>query len=124
MNLIVGDYFKDNKALLKHTDDATVLIGWLYSKTFILALLNKAQMKATSTAKAVIQVVLTRWTAHYMAYCRLLELQPFLTSLVYTEETLPKQMKQIITENKDVKTKASTMVKIIKDSSFWHAITW
>lgn len=122
MNLVVGDYFKDNKALLKCTDDATELIGWLRSKTFVLALLNEAQMKATGTAKAVIRAVLTRWTAHYMAYRRLLELQPFLRSLVYTEETLPDRSKQIITGDKDARTKAAAMVEIIKDGSFWHAI--
>ena len=116
MNLVVGDYFKDNKALLKCTDDATELIGWLCSKTFVLALLNEAQMKATGTAKAVIRAVLTRWTVHYMAYRRLLELQPFLRS------TLPDQSKQIITGDKDARTKAAAMVEIIKDGSFWHAI--
>ena len=104
------------------TDDATELIGCLRSKTFILALLNEAQMRATGTTKAVIRAVLTRWTAHYMAYQRLLELQPFLTSLVYTEETLPEKSKQIVTGDKAAKTKALAMISIIKDGSFWHAI--
>lgn len=123
LNLVVGDYFKSNKALLKRTDDATELIKWLRSKTFVLALLNEAQIKATGTAKAVIRAVLTRWTAHYMAYRRLLELQHFLTSLVYTEDTLPEHSKQIVTGDRDAKTKATAMVKIIKDPMFWHAIT-
>ena len=43
----MGDYFKSNKDLLMQTDDATEVIGWLHSKTFILALLDEAQMRGT-----------------------------------------------------------------------------
>ena len=48
-------------------------------------------MRATGSTNAVIWAVLTSWTAHHIAYWLLLELQPFLTSLVYIEEMLPEK---------------------------------
>jgi hypothetical protein len=108
---------------LKYTDTATDLIGWLRSKTFILALLRTAQMEATGVTSAVIRAVLTRWTAHYMAYKRLLELQPILTSEIYHDEARAANAKKIVTGDAASKAKAVRMIAVIKDPLFWHSMT-
>jgi len=68
VNLVVGNYFKSNVNILKYTDKATQLITWLHSKTLMLAMLQKVQADANLMPLSVIRAVLTRWTAHYMAY--------------------------------------------------------
>ena len=68
--------------VLKYTDKATKLITWLRSKTLILAMLRKVRAAANLSPLAVIRAVLTRWTAHYMAYRRLLKLHPALESVI------------------------------------------
>ena len=73
-NLIVGDFFKSDTEFLQYTDKATELIGWLRGKTYILALLREVQQTNSLHVLAVIRAVLTRWTAHYLAYRRLLEI--------------------------------------------------
>lgn len=72
-NLIVGDFFKSDTEFLQYTDKATELIGWLWGKTYILAL-REVQQTNSLRVLAVIRAVLTRWTAHYLAYRRLLEI--------------------------------------------------
>ena len=42
-NLIIGDFFKSDTEFLQYTDKATELIGWLWGKTYILALLHEVQ---------------------------------------------------------------------------------
>ena len=43
-NLIVGDFFKSDTEFLQYTNKATELIGWLWDKTYILALLHEIQL--------------------------------------------------------------------------------
>ena len=74
-------------------------------------------------AKAVIRAALTRWTAHYMAYHRLLELRPKMLSIVYDDESLPANQKLITIGDAKAKAKARHMISVIQDALFWHAIT-
>ncbi|THU86619.1 hypothetical protein K435DRAFT_683254, partial [Dendrothele bispora CBS 962.96] len=113
--LIVGDYFsKSNADALKFMDDATELITWLRSKTLILAHLQ---------GKVVIRAVLTRWTAHYQAFVRLVELRPKLLQLVYHDEGEPDERKRIMkTGNAAAQRKAEEMMGVIKNSDFWEAL--
>ena len=67
MNLVVGDYFGDQKELIPWTKQATELIGWLCSKSLVLTMLHKVHKQAGLPALSVLRAVLTRWTAHYMA---------------------------------------------------------
>ncbi|KAK2465809.1 hypothetical protein APHAL10511_002353 [Amanita phalloides] len=73
-NLIVGDFFRSDTEFLQYTDKATELIGWLWGKTYVLTLLHDVQQTNSLHVLAVIHTVLTRWTAHYLAYCHLLEI--------------------------------------------------
>lgn len=120
---MVGDYFKSGTSVLEFTDDATDLIGWLRSKTLLLALLRAAHMEATGVTKAVIRAVLTRWTSHFLAYRRLLELQPSLVAIVYADEAREPSQRKIIIGDAKAKAKSRSMIAIIKNPLFWHAIT-
>jgi hypothetical protein len=103
-------------------DITNKLITWLQSKTIVLALLQKAQLDMTGTALAVIQAVLTRWTAHYQAYKWLLELQGALQMLVSAENARLVSMKLIATGEKKAKDHSSKMMGVITNSTFWRAI--
>jgi hypothetical protein len=85
-------------------------------------LLRKAQLDTTGTALAVIQAVLTRWTAHYQAYKRLLKLQGALQMLVSAEKARPNSKKLIATGERKAKDHANKMMEVITDSTFWRAI--
>ena len=89
----------------------------------MLALLHNAQIETSGTAKAVIRAVLTRWTAHYQAYKRLLELQPSLQLIVSTEAARPESKKMIVTGDKKAREHATEMLGIITNRTFWRAIT-
>jgi hypothetical protein len=119
---VVGDYFKSDADVLDYTDRATDLITWLRSKTYLLALLRDAQVQASKPILSVIRAVLTRWTAHYLAYRRLLQLQPTLTSMVYSDENRPENQRQIVRGDAKAKAKSLTMIEIIKTPTFWYAL--
>ena len=112
INLIVGDYFKSGSNVLKYTDLATQLITWLRSKTRILAHLPLSVLRA----------VLTRWTAHYVAYRRILQLYPSLKGLVLSDLTKHDTEKVLVSGDSSAKRKAREMVAVIENSSFWHSI--
>ena len=123
INLVVGDYFKSETSVLDFADDATELIGWLRSKTQILALLREVQMRLGDDAvKAVIRAVLTRWTAHYQAYSRLLDLHHVLIMVVDTDARRPEKERRVITGDTRAKKKAKDMVTLIRNDVFWRAL--
>ncbi|SJK98740.1 uncharacterized protein ARMOST_02009 [Armillaria ostoyae] len=68
INLIVRDYFKADQDFLLYSPLATELITWLRSKTFLLALIREAQLRKGASMVTVIRAVITRWTAHYLAF--------------------------------------------------------
>ena len=124
MNLVVGDYFKSKAEALDFTDEASDLIAWLRSKTLILALLRDVQeaLPGSDGIKAIIRVVLTRWTMHYQAYRRLRELRNVIAMVVEADERKPAKESLMITGDAKAKEKAKKMVKLIKNTRFWDAL--
>ncbi|KAH9162790.1 ribonuclease H-like domain-containing protein [Lactarius sanguifluus] len=121
-NLIVGDFFRSNAEFLQHTDKATELIGWLRGKTYILALLREVQQTNSLHVLAVIHAVLTRWTAHYLAYRRLLEIRLSLQILVENDEKLERKSQQLLLGDTSTRERSQKNISIIKNSAFWHAL--
>jgi hypothetical protein len=120
---VVGKYFKSNSDVLKYADDATQLITWLRSKTLILAKIRKVFIDSKARPLAVIRAVLTRWTSHYMAYRRLLDLRLALDAVVANDALQSRdEDKTVVTGDAKAKRKALQMVKIIKDPLFWHSL--
>lgn len=124
VNLVVGDYFKVETIYVEHSKMACELIGWLRSKTFILAHLREIQIQSGKLALSVIRAVLSRWTAHYLAFRRLLELQHPLRALVNRDAMAPPDQ-QILSPSSGTaanKRKAHEMKEIIENSGFWHSL--
>lgn len=124
INLVVGDYFSIQTAYIEYSKTACELITWLRSKTYILAQLKDVQVKSGKQPLAVIRAVLTRWTAHYLAFSRLLELQHPLKVLV-SHDAMAQPNNKILNPsggNAASKKKAREMVAIIENSAFWHAL--
>lgn len=122
MNLIVGDYFQADSQVLQLTDSAADLITWMRSKKIVLALLRQSQLEAKTRALTVLRAVLTRWTSHFRAYERLIEIQNSLRAIVYQDEARSEDAKKIITGDAKAKSKAIDMCNLIKTPAFWIAL--
>lgn len=73
---------------------------------------------------SVIRAVITRWTAHYLAYTRLINLRPALM-VITTNDFARVQSRlnsNIITGNAAAKKKAERMIAAIVDSRFWDSL--
>lgn len=124
INLVVGDYFSIQTDYINHSQSACELITWLRSKTYVLAQLKDVQLKSGKPVRTVIRAVLTRWTAHYLAFSRLLELQYPLKALV-SRDAMAAPNDQILIPTSGTsasKNKAAQMVNLIENGSFWHAL--
>ncbi|KAG7090005.1 hypothetical protein E1B28_011627 [Marasmius oreades] len=110
INLIVGDYFKVDKGFLTYSHDAMELITWLRSKRYVLALICRSQIENRQPVCTVIQAVLTRWTAHYLAFLCLLELQPTLQFMAHGDLLKLDNEHQLVTGNKKAKEKGLNMI--------------
>ncbi|KAF8574508.1 hypothetical protein K439DRAFT_1372203 [Ramaria rubella] len=122
INLIVGDFFKCAAGFLSEASKATELIGWLWRKTYVLALLREVQVANLAPTPMVICAVLTRWTYHYLACRHLLELHLSLQTLVDNYERLPTGKWQLILVDKDARAKSQVNIAVIKSSALWHAL--
>ncbi len=124
MNLVVGDYFKVETIYVKHSKMACDLIGWLRSKTYVLACLRDVQTRSGKPPLTVIHAVLTRWTAHYLAFRRLLELRYALQNLVNHDAMAPTDQQILCPSGSSVanRRKAHEMIATIEDASFWHSL--
>ena len=74
---------------------------------------------------SVIRAVITRWTAHYLAYSRLINLRPALM-VITTNNSARVQSRlgsHIITGNVATKNKAERMIAAIVDPRFWSSLT-
>lgn len=109
INLIVGDFFKSNSELLEYSEMAVKLIGWLRRKNGVLA----------SLSLAVIRAVLTRWTAHYQAYARLLQLRLQLKSLIASDRVKPAV---VFIGDHDAQETAEEMAAIVENDNFWRGL--
>ncbi|KAF9647431.1 hypothetical protein BDM02DRAFT_3098174 [Thelephora ganbajun] len=104
-------------------DHATELITWLRSKTQVLAVLRRVQeVLGVSVTKAVIHAVLARWTAHYQAYSRLLDLRSVLLAVVGMDEYRLEKERFVVAGDAKAREKAKEMVMLIRNDAFWKAL--
>ncbi|KAJ3002962.1 hypothetical protein NUW54_g5562 [Trametes sanguinea] len=123
INLIVGDYFDSKSTLLDVTDQAEELITWLRRRTFILARIRDVQQSHGKTALAVIRPVLTRWTSHYLAFRRLLELQSTLSYIIADDNARGGTSTFMVGLNTSAaKNKARQMIALMQNGAFWHSL--
>lgn len=88
----------------------------------MLGLLRAAQvrLKPSSPPLTVIRPVLTRWTSHFLAYRRLLELRRSIETII--EEDEDRLDSQLITGTASAKHKAREIMQYLKDDAFWKAV--
>ena len=112
------DYFKPNANIFTYTEQADGLIRWLRGRRYLLALLWDIQLKIPSyrgRPKTVIRGVLTRWTSHYLAYRRLLELHPALVALA-TDDRL------FLSGTAETHAKTREMLPVLQNPLLWHGL--
>ena len=123
INLVVGDFFKSSSSIIPTSNDADELITWLRSKSQLLSLLRDKCRELRISAASVVRAVITRWTAHYLAYQQLLELRPALQSLVLDGSCHPPNQSVFIKGPTALKNKAKVMIEIINNRNFWGILT-
>ena len=111
---------------MQFVDLADDLITWLRGKTSVLALISDAckSLGGDTTASSVLRAVITRWTAHYLAYQRLIALHPALMTVV-TSDAARSQLNcasKLITGNPAARAKAERMVQAMTNNEFWESL--
>lgn len=106
---------------LECAEKANLVITWIRSKTQVLALIRDTQtaMLATNPLARVIapiRPVITRWTAFYLAYCRLLELKWVLDILLQNNKA------RLLSGTTAARRKAQEIIEIMSSSSFWMGL--
>jgi hypothetical protein len=124
INLVVGNYLACETLFVRMSREASELISWLRGRTSVLALIRETQVSLLlkKPPVSVLRIILPRWTAHFLAYCRLLELRQTLQIIATQEENRPDDQKLIIKGNRDAKDQARKMMELIQNSVFWHSI--
>jgi hypothetical protein len=88
----------------------------------LLAHIREIQMSNLGKTIAVIRAVITRWTAHYLAFDRLLSLRPTLIALINLDAGRQEKDKVVISGDKAAKIRSRKMIEIIEDPLFWHSL--
>ncbi|CDO74573.1 hypothetical protein BN946_scf184771.g9 [Trametes cinnabarina] len=65
----------------------------------------------------------TRWTSHYLAFKRLLKLQPAIAAILAEDELRGESTFMAGLTKADAKAKARQMIGLMKDGTFWHSLT-
>ncbi|CDO76574.1 hypothetical protein BN946_scf184831.g10 [Trametes cinnabarina] len=123
VNLVIGDYLGSGSRILAIADDAEELISWLRRRTLVLARIREVQAANGKSFFAIIRPVATRWTSHYLAFKRLLELQPTLTAILASDRVSGGETTFMAgIKGSAAKAKARQMLALIEDGAFWHSL--
>jgi hypothetical protein len=119
MNLVLGDYFKVKVPLISVVSEALEVVKWFNNHSRALGLLRQLQVTVHGHFKSLILPVLTRWTSHYLAISRLLELELYFCTLVL--DSAKREILRVCAGDKaDQKCKADEIIGIIQNPSFWE----
>ncbi|KAG6807852.1 hypothetical protein H0H92_006199 [Tricholoma furcatifolium] len=121
INLIVGDIFKVKGAFVQCMEGAIEVIKWFNNHSRAHGMLNDVQRQKLLKVLALILPVLTRWTSHYLAIRRLLELEIAFKQLLLDSKPV------ILTcagEKREAKEKAMEIMGILEGYNFWNLLKW
>lgn len=112
----MGDIFKAKGLFVEIIDDAVEVIKWFNNHSRALGMLKTAQHEKLGKIFALIKPVITRWTSHYLAICRLLELEiPFKQLLLDHHDDLILSAGR----KREQKEKAKEILDILEGFGFW-----
>ena len=100
-------------------ETAVTIIKWFTHHSFALGILNQEQRTLSSVVLAFIVPVITRWTAHYCAISRLLQLEKCIQVTVIKHEDA---LVDSVGSKKETKEKARAVIRIVKDKDFWEKL--
>jgi hypothetical protein len=121
INLVVGDYFKHISGMLRIMNNAYNLVQWFKNHSYALGLLCKCQAKEyNGHVLALIQPVITHWTAHYCSAARLLEVKEALCICIARHE--PELLESAGPANSDARRAAASTLAISKQPDFWDLL--
>ena len=125
--LTLGDYFKENQAGAKTAEEATNLLGWLLGHQRVRAIFDEAQaLRNHGTVLTYLVANLTRWTTHYTAFRRLLDLKtPIRHAVVLSRNDIIGA--QVGAEHNQGKRRklsdaANSQCDIIESAEFWNQL--
>ena len=102
-------------------DDANKVIKWFKTHSYAQGLLCECQEEEYGVALALIAAVLTRWTAHYCAAARLLEIMRALLICVARHDS--KLVESAGSVNSEAQKTAQEVITVIKNPRFWERLT-
>jgi hypothetical protein len=119
INLIVGDYLGLRVDFLTCVPKALLVVKWMNNHSRALGLFRREQRQTFNKVLSLILPVITRWTAHYLSLCWLLEVEIPLKSswMKYGQDMI-----ECTGPKADVQQKACDIRVIIKDSQFWKLV--
>lgn len=117
---MVGDFFKFDKAMADTVEDANKVTKWFRNHSYALGLLRTCQEEEYGTVLALIVAVITRWTAHYCAAARLLEVMKALLICVARHDSALVESAGPV--NSEAQKSAREVIAIIKNPGFWERL--
>ncbi|THH07907.1 hypothetical protein EW145_g3063 [Phellinidium pouzarii] len=120
IQLIVGDYIKANPEVAEAIDSTVMVIKWFMYHSYAPGIFNKEQLMTYSSVLALIFPIITRWTAHFCAIARLLQVKKAMVIVVMKYET---ELVNSVGNKKETLDKARKVMEIIKSGSFWDSLT-
>ncbi|KAG6908652.1 hypothetical protein DXG01_003745 [Tephrocybe rancida] len=125
--LILGDYFIENKEAALTTEEATGLIGWVLNHGRVRSVFNKTQEElGAGKVLAFLVANMTRWNTHYIAFDRLLTLKDAMRQAVILrkEDIISGQVG--VEKNRQklekLKQEALKYCDLIDDGGFWRRL--
>lgn len=115
----MGDYFKLRLPWLVYVDMALELIKWFNNHSIALGILQSQQKAANKTVLVLIFPVITRWTSHYLAVSRLIDLGPFIRAAI---ETRYDTLFVAAGKRRDAKDRARRVLSYAQDSRLWKGL--
>ncbi|KAJ7937737.1 hypothetical protein B0H13DRAFT_1588366, partial [Mycena leptocephala] len=121
--LILGDYLKVNDVAASIAEDATAPIGWINNHGKVRKIFDESQsiISMDRAGRIIILAYLvaniTRWTTHFVAFCRLFALRQSL-QLAFLQKrsalrVLPPRLVRLHTER---------FCALIQDTTFWNGL--
>ncbi|KAJ6624745.1 ribonuclease H-like domain-containing protein [Mycena sp. CBHHK59/15] len=130
--LILGDYFKVNDMAAMIAEDATALISWINNHGKVRKIFDACQRIISQDRNAGRIIVLaylvanlTRWTTHFVAFCRLFLLRSALQLGVLQNRSAiiaAEVGAATSTEGERLKEDAEHFCALIEDTTFWNGL--